>query len=185
MAYPMVLAEAESQLTVLMSDYRRMIRAVIARVAGRTLRDSTDDVEQHVWMAIWRRLQGQEVIDHPVSYLYTVARRETMRAVEQEVARRQRTDDLPLPSATLSDAPDQILAARETDARVQAALAGLSPDRRRAVQAVLDGLDVQEVQDRFGWSYQRARNLIARGRADLRKQLEDLGGLGVGQATGC
>jgi RNA polymerase sigma factor (sigma-70 family) len=173
MAYPTVRSNAESQFTVLMSGYRRMIRSVIARAAGRTLRGSTDDLEQQVWMAIWRRLQGDPQIDHPVSYLYTVARREVLRAVEEELARLQHTDALPPPVARPSDDPDRVLAGRETNARVQAALANLSPDRQRAVRALLNGLDVQEVQDLFGWSYQRARNLIARGRADLRKQLDE------------
>jgi RNA polymerase sigma-70 factor (ECF subfamily) len=154
-----------------MSGYRRMVRSVIARAGGRTLRETQDDVEQQVWVAIWRRLQGEQEIDHPTSYLYTVARREALRAVEEELARLRHTDTLPPPVARPTDDPDRVLAGRETDARVQAALAELSPDRRRAMQAVINGLNVGEIQDLFGWSYERARNLIARGRADLRARL--------------
>lgn len=156
-----------------MSGYRRMVRAVIARAGGRTLRDSRDDVEQQVWVAIWKRLQGEQEIDHPTSYLYTVARREAMKAVEEELARLQHTEALSPPAAPLPEGPDALLAAKQTDARVRAALAQLSPDRRRAFQAVLNGLNVEEIQDLFGWSYDRARNLIARGRADMRRLLEE------------
>jgi len=165
-------ASAESRLTILVQRYRKLVRAVVARAGGRILRDRTDDLEQDVWVAIWRRLQGEQEIEHPTSYVYTVARREAMRAVEEELKRVQLTDELPAPEARPFEAPDRVLEARDSGARVHAALAKLSPDRRRAMQAVLNGLDVAEIQDLFGWSYQRARNLIARGRADLRKQLE-------------
>jgi len=157
-----------------MAGYRRMVRSVIARAGGRVLRESRDDVEQQVWLAIWRRLQGEQEIDHPTSYLYTVARREALRAVEEELRRVQLTDELPPPAASPADDPVRALVARETDARVQAALAQLAPDRRRAMQAVLNGLNVDEIQDLFGWSYERARNLIARGRADLRARLGEI-----------
>jgi RNA polymerase sigma-70 factor (ECF subfamily) len=162
---------AESRLAALMAGYRRLVRSVIARAGGRTLRDSREDIEQQVWIAIWRRLQGEQEIDHPTSYLYTVARREALRAVEEELARVRHLETMPPPADRAAGDPDRALAERETDARVQAALAELSPDRRRAMQAVLLGLSVGEIQALFGWSYERARNLIARGRADLREKL--------------
>ena len=165
--------DAESRLAALMAGYRRLVRSVIARAGGRTLRESREDIEQQVWVAIWRRLQGEQEIDHPTSYLYTVARREALRAVEEELARVQHLETMPTPADRTFDDPDRVLAARETDARVQAALAELSPDRRRAMQAVLIGMNVEEIQALFGWSYERARNLIARGRADLRAKLGD------------
>jgi DNA-directed RNA polymerase specialized sigma24 family protein len=40
------------------------------------------------------------------------------------------------------------------------------------VRAHLAGFQFQEIMIRFGWSYQRARNLISRGMADLRKALD-------------
>jgi RNA polymerase sigma-70 factor (ECF subfamily) len=165
--------DAESRLSALIATYRRLVRSVIARAGGRTLRDSRDDVEQQVWVAIWRRLQSEQEIDHPTSYLYTVARREALRAVEEELARIKHTEQAPPPKAAPADDPDRVLLSQESGERIAAALTRLAPDRRRAMQATLNGLDVYEIQDLFGWSYDRARNLIARGRADLRAILEE------------
>jgi DNA-directed RNA polymerase specialized sigma24 family protein len=68
--------------------------------------------------------------------------------------------------------PERRAASRELGARVAAALKRLAPDRRRAAAAHLQGFEVAEIMAFFGWSYERARNLIARGVADLRRQLE-------------
>ncbi len=167
----MASSDAESRLTDLVSTYRRMVRAVIAKVGGRTLADRRDDVEQQVWLIIWRRLRGEQEIDHPTSYLYTVARHEAMRAVQDELLRAERQREVPdlRPAAD----PHQQAALSRDGARLRMAIDRLAPDRRRAMQAVLSGLDVREIQDLFGWSYEKARNLIARGRADLKDLLRE------------
>lgn len=162
-------SDAESRLTLLVSTYRRMVRAVIAKVGGPALAGARDDVEQQVWLIIWRRLQGEQEIDHPTSYLYTVARHEAMRAVREALLRQERQRDVPGPRAAAD--PHQQAALAQDAARLRAAIDRLSPDRRRAMQAVMSGLDVGEIQDLFGWPYEKARNLIARGRADLRDML--------------
>lgn len=162
-------SDAASRLTVLVSTYRRMVRAVIARVGGAALAETRDDVEQQVWLIIWRRLQGEQEIDHPTSYLYTVARHEALRAVQEGIARAEREREAPLPPPA-ADPHRQAALAQETR-RLREAIEQLSPDRRRAMQAVLNGLDVREIQDLFGWPYEKARNLIARGRADLKAML--------------
>jgi DNA-directed RNA polymerase specialized sigma24 family protein len=50
-----------------------------------------------------------------------------------------------------------------------------APDRARAVKAHLAGFSVEEIMALCGWPYQRARNLIARGMADLRLALRERG----------
>ena len=165
--------EANSLLTDLAVRYRKLVRSVISQVGGPILRESGEDVEQHVWVAIWRRLQGEQEIDHPTSYIYTVARREAIRAVQEELGRLKRLDETPERVARPADDPHRRAVSRETGARIRSALLRLSSDRRRAIQAVLSGLDVYEIMDLCGWSYDRARNLIARGRADLRAFLQE------------
>ena len=63
----------------------------------------------------------------------------------------------------------------EQRAALRASLESLPPDRARAVRAHLAGFSVQEVMALCGWPYQRARNLIARGMADLRDALRERG----------
>jgi DNA-directed RNA polymerase specialized sigma24 family protein len=43
------------------------------------------------------------------------------------------------------------------------------------VRAHLQGLSVAEIMALYGWSYQKARNLIARRMADLRGALREKG----------
>ena len=43
------------------------------------------------------------------------------------------------------------------------------------MRAHLAGFDVQEIIGMYGWPYQKARNLIARGMADLRAALRRRG----------
>jgi len=68
--------------------------------------------------------------------------------------------------------PFQVLVAKEKMAIIVLGLRTLAPDRQNAVRAHLAGFQFQEIMDRFGWTYQRARNLICRGMADLRKSLD-------------
>jgi DNA-directed RNA polymerase specialized sigma24 family protein len=58
-------------------------------------------------------------------------------------------------------------------ARIEAALRQLSPDRQRAVRARLMGLEYDEIERLTGWAYDRTRNLVSRGLADLRKLIGD------------
>ncbi len=134
---------ADSRLTNLVTSYRKLVRSVIARVGGPILRDSGEDVEQQVWVAIWRRLQsGEQEIDHPTSYIYTVARREAVRAVQDELARLRRSEDAPAAVPHAGDDPHQRAVGRQTGEKIRAALMQLAPDLRRAIQAQLSGLDV-------------------------------------------
>jgi RNA polymerase sigma factor (sigma-70 family) len=55
--------------------------------------------------------------------------------------------------------------------KVQAALARLSDNRRRAVGLYLEGMTSQEIATLLGWSEPKARNLLYRGLSDLRAQL--------------
>ena len=51
----------------------------------------------------------------------------------------------------------------------------IAPERRLAVWAHLSGFEVTEIMARYGWSYQKARNLVARGMCDLRRILHENG----------
>ena len=72
-------------------------------------------------------------------------------------------------------APDRLLESRELGLAIRTVLSDLSPERRRAVQAHLMGYDVKEIMAMQGWPYNKARNLIARGMADLRRGLRRRG----------
>ncbi len=71
--------------------------------------------------------------------------------------------------------PEDDVRRREQRQALRASLETLAPDRARAVKAHLAGFSVEEIMALCGWPYQRARNLIARGMADLRVALRERG----------
>ena len=163
----------EDALERLVSQYSALIRNVVSRVAGVASRALADEVEQRVRIALWRQIDREQTITYPASYIYRIAVRETVRAVRQE--RQPQTGPIDARDDRHVDpraSPHERLEAAQASARVQAAVAGLTVDRRRAVKAHLAGFDVREIMSMYQWDYQKARNLISRGMADLRAALK-------------
>lgn len=159
-----------------MSGFGRLVAHAVRRVAGTTAANDLADIEQDVLLSLWKQVSAEQDIAHPASYVYRAAVREAVRAV----ARVRRRAEEPLPDADaatprLEPDGERRVADREQREALRAALAALPADRARAVRAHLAGWSVDEVMQMYGWSYQRARNLIARGMADLRTELRSRG----------
>ncbi|NOZ94202.1 MAG: RNA polymerase sigma factor [Acidobacteria bacterium] len=157
-------------------QYAHLIRAVVGRVAGPAAGSVADDVEQQVLMALWKVTNaGEQIIHHPASYIYRVAVRETVRLLRDEHRRKEvaaaawEMEDTGVPDM------DRIVEGRELGRLIAKTLQELTGDRRRAVQAHLAGFSVREIMEMFDWPYNKARNLIARGMADLRRGLRTRG----------
>lgn len=148
--------------------YGPLMRSAVRRVARSEADLIADDVQQEVLLALWRSGRGASEITAPAAYLYQAARREAVRAL-----RRSRPAPLLDEPAVSGNGPMEALVHRDLCARLAAALAALRPDRRLAVEGHLAGDDVGELMGRHGWSYQKARNLVARGLGDLRRNLQD------------
>lgn len=159
----------------LVTEYGHVIRAAIRSVAGREAGHLGADAEQQVLLELWKQVAREQMIEHPSSYLYRAAVRETIRLARQ--ARKRSEEDLEGMSFTdpnpTSD-PERRVLAGELSARLRRLTQGLLEDRRKAVVAHLAGFGVQEIMESYGWTYNRARNLIARGLADLRRALEEV-----------
>ncbi len=154
-------------LEELVQRYGRLIKSAVASVTrGRA---PAEDVEQRVVVALWRRIEGQDAIEHPATYIYRCAVREAVRAVRHEEARAAQPLDDELPAS--EPEPEEALRARELAGIVARCAGLLSDERRRAVTAHLAGFSVEEIMAMHGWPYQKARNLVARGMADLRAGL--------------
>lgn len=165
---------ADSQLESLVRQFSRLVRSVAARVGGSAGRQLADDVEQVVFLNLWKQLQREQNIDNPSSYIYRCAVRETIRLLQDARGKEGEPEDPADPPSTALTPHDR-LASKERAAVVGEAIKTLAIDRRRAVQAYLAGFSVAETMTMYGWSYERARNLSTRGMADLRAELKRRG----------
>jgi DNA-directed RNA polymerase specialized sigma24 family protein len=79
------------------------------------------------------------------------------------------------PASVENDDPHRRLEVKELESVVREIIGRLAPDRARAVRLHLAGFTVQEIMGLCGWPYQKARNLIARGLAEVRERLRQKG----------
>jgi RNA polymerase sigma factor (sigma-70 family) len=168
---------ADERLAALVRDYGRLIRHVIRKVGGAEVSAEADDIEQAVLVSLWQQVAREQNIDHPSSYVYRAAVRETVRALKREHARaaRHAAGPVEVESMPAPDDPARAMEAREQREALAGCLRALAPERGLAVRAHLAGFSVDEIMGLFGWPYQRARNLVARGMADLRAGLRQRG----------
>jgi RNA polymerase sigma factor (sigma-70 family) len=167
----------DARFEALVRDYGRLIRHAIRRAARADAPRLADDIEQTVLVALWQQVAREQVIDHPASYVYRAAVRETVRAIRRERAQSARAEPAGAQAERVmtGTTPDDDVRRREQREALRASLETLTPDRARAVKAHLAGFSVEEIMALCGWPYQRARNLIARGMADLRVALRERG----------
>ena len=163
----------EGRFEAMVRQYGRLISAVVARVGGQATSLFREDIEQQVLIELWRQVDREQKIDHPSSYLYKAAVRETVRVLRRELSRAAIPDAVQ--DAPGGETPHQSLARKEQAGVVEECVAALASERQRAVRAHLSGFDVQEIMAMHGWPYQKARNLVARGMAELREALMQKG----------
>lgn len=172
---------AHARYAHLMSSYDRLIRGIVARV-GRRLgfgRDNflaRDDIAQEVRLELWKQVARGQAIDFPATYIYKATLRETLRALRRQASRDTvSVDDSGAEELKDPSDPFHAMAAKEQFREIILAIRLLTPERQHAVRAHLTGFAFHEIMRLYGWTYQKTRNLIARGMGDLRKSLNDNG----------
>lgn len=132
-------------------------------------------------MSLWQQISREQTITHHSSYIYRAAVRETVRAVKRELDRirsHSSVDEEGGPVLSSSGPnPEKAATDDEFGRAIESTIGRLLPERAAAVRAHLAGYSVEEIMTVHGWPYQKARNLIARGMADLREDLKK-GGFG-------
>src|SRR5687768_5047 len=106
---------AEAQLEDLVRRFSRLVRAVAAKVGGPRGRQLADDVEQQVFLSIWKQLDREQTIENPSSYIYRCAVRETVRLLKH--VRDDETLEPDMPEA----APAHLNPDAQVSARIRAA----------------------------------------------------------------
>jgi RNA polymerase sigma factor (sigma-70 family) len=167
--------ELHARFEAIVRQYERLIGHVVLRIAGRHADMVKDDVRQNVLIALWKQIEREQEIEQVASYIYKATVREAVRARRRETERRERQEAAPPPLKLAGEDPHRALDAREQALQLEACLAELSVERQQAVRAHLAGFEVAELMANYGWSYQKARNLVARGMQDLRDALRQKG----------
>jgi RNA polymerase sigma factor (sigma-70 family) len=171
----MAVSPGDAQMEDLVRRFSRLVRSVAARVGGSRGSQIADDVEQEVFVSIWKQIEREQVIENPSSYIYRCAVRETLRLLGRERGAESADEEAAIAIRDRAPGPDDQLLAGERTQALADAINALPIDRRRAAQAYLAGFSIPEVMKMYGWSYDRARNLSARGMNDLRAALRKRG----------
>src|SRR5262245_18763153 len=176
------ITEVEARFNIIIEEYGRFLHRTIVQLCPKDLGLQFNDIEQDARLRLWRALQGEREIQDLTSYLYRIAVTATLDAIRRVKAKREEqlllaeeddeeTGEPHRLVAGPAHAPDLLTERRQLVRKVEAALAGLSENRRRAVGLHLEGMTTQEIGDLLGWTEPKARNLVYRGLQDLREQL--------------
>jgi RNA polymerase sigma-70 factor (ECF subfamily) len=153
----------------LIRAHARVMAAAIRRVCGRRHGALVPDVQQEVYLALWKRLQSGNPIDHPVSYLYKVALTTALAMVRKLGPDRAAPEE----EADLAAAPDaRALHPLERARLLAEVLEALEPDEARALKAYLAGFGHAEVARLFGWTESVARHRVYRSMEKLRVRMD-------------
>jgi RNA polymerase sigma factor (sigma-70 family) len=156
----------QEELDSLLRRHARTMASAIRRVCGRRHRILIEDVEQEVYLALWKRLGGVEgggkEIAHPASYLYRVALLTALAVVRRQGGETVALDDARAVADPPAPALPDGLEPAEAAAVIAEVLARLEPDEARALRAYLAGFNHAEVARLYGWSEAVARHRIYR-----------------------
>jgi len=181
MAESSSITDVEARFNAVIKEYGRFLRQTIIRYCPKDLGLQFNDIEQEARLRLWRALQSEREIHNLTSYLYRIAVTATLDAIRRVKSKRE--DQLLLAEeeeeagepqwlvAGPQHAPDLQAERRQLMRKVEAALAVIPENRRRAVKLHLQGMTKQEIGELLGWTEAKARNLVYRGLQDLRELL--------------
>ncbi|MEZ4403105.1 MAG: RNA polymerase sigma factor [Kofleriaceae bacterium] len=151
---------------------RPRLWSFLARMTGR--RDLADDLAQEAWLRLARHAPRLAEDTRVAAWLFTVARNLYVSQWRSAQVARQLAGDL-LPPEPVSAGPFEHAASNQTSARLERALAALTPPYREIVLlCAVEGLAPREAATILGISGEAARQRLARARSQLEQALGDL-----------
>ena len=167
-------ALTEEELTVL----RQKLTGAVQKVCPSWLWTFKDDIVQ---VGLLRVLEVERKSETKRSFSSSYLWMTAYSAVVDEIRRHRRRREVPMQEeigdhrASARPNPERDVVGRQIGQAILACLQTLVLPRRRAVTLHLRGYRVNQVAEFLGWDGKRAKNLIFRGRQDLRKCLERKG----------
>src|SRR5689334_3181545 len=102
----MAVPPGDAQMEDLVRRFSRLVRSVAARVGGSRGSQIADDIEQEVFVSIWKQIEREQVIENPSSYIYRCAVRETLRLLGRERGAESADEDAAVAVRDRAPAPD-------------------------------------------------------------------------------
>jgi len=163
----------------LYGDLHQRLQGLVDRVCPASLLSFREDLAQEAVLRLLRAEKATTCMFVPThTYLARVVRSVLIdkiryRSVRRSEIARSASELEELARATSN--PEIEARSRECLRKVAECILQVAPDRRRAVDALLDGLSISESSRRLDCSRKRVENLRHRGMADLRATLRDSG----------
>ena len=154
----------------LLRTHARLVSSAIRRVCSRRYGALAPDIEQEVYVALWKRLESGKEITHPISYLYKVALTTALSVIRKHLPAAE------APAGESENVPAHTgaflgLVPAEQGRFLSEALASLPAEESRAVRAYLAGFNHEELAGLYGWSPSVARHRIYRGLEKVRRMM--------------
>ena len=159
-----------------------IVRRSVDRLCRRWPAETRDDVLQDAMIRVFRASERHEADHLSNAYLHRAA----YSAMIDEARRHQRRREVGLeesltevvyadPKSDEYAGPEEAAYLANLGSGIFDCLEGLRENRRAALVLHLKGYSAQEASVTLGWNLKKVRNLVARGRADLRACLHGKG----------
>lgn len=163
----------DDRLEAILIAHEPRLRALFVRHLGGRPGIDVDDLVQEARIRLWKALERERDVTAIATYIQRVVTSVVVDALRRRSARPEDTVEEPLQHAASSDtaAPEHAFAQAQRAAALHAALARISPRRRRPAALLLQGYSTQEIARLLGETEATVRNLAYRGVDDLKALL--------------
>jgi RNA polymerase sigma-70 factor (ECF subfamily) len=175
------MADFETRLKQVVTDFSALIRNVILMNLHKTDDIDLEDIEQEIKIKLWKLLRKGKKVENLPSYIRKVAysatvdelRKMRKQAPARELQSRADRDALGdlLSSKWPSQSPQDELEWKETRAAIRSLIEELGEDRKHVLLLYLAGMSIEEISEFCRWDRIKVRHLLYRGIGDLREKM--------------
>lgn len=168
-----VMSPRDNRLDTILRAHEPRLRALFLRHLGARPDIDVDDLVQEARIRLWKALEREQELTAITTYIQRVVTSVVVDALRRRSARPEVTVEEPLEHVAVADAaaPERACAQAQRAEALHAALARLSPRRRRAAALLLQGYSTQEIASLLGETEATVRNLAYRGIDDMKALL--------------